>query len=388
MINQLQQHIVATFGTNKRVLAKAFEEALCERLWRQHIISSGVVRDARGKDLGKILSGLFIAYIAMKPVISDSLKTLWQDMLDHASDEFEDGQPFMFDLFGFVVMIPVSDGSAVIAFDTADRDRRRDDIFRQVMSQSFSARRHITFRQKGNKAFWIFFPGSVDVLFDGWIGNIFPQHVQQVILPFSVEQFVWDVRERFPFSFWGDTAGSHEDMKVWVVMAGPAGSLQNDNVADIKVNTSIGPQDILQTGMTCPHEWAEQIAIAIEPGVKEIRHGQDDMLVCYTGYEPSSDVIGPSIGVDFGARQTEAGFTCEGDAAGFSTKWATVLYKAHLFRVAAVQHFLHCLVVFWAVVTRIKFLELIPVALKNTLKGVLVNAFHGSPLRTTIDGLT
>ncbi len=73
MINQLQQHIVATFGTNQRVLAKAFEEALCERLWRQHIISSGVVRDARGKDFSKIFSGLFIAYIAMKPVISDSL---------------------------------------------------------------------------------------------------------------------------------------------------------------------------------------------------------------------------------------------------------------------------------------------------------------------------
>ncbi len=388
MINQLHQHIVATFVTNQRVLAKAFEEALGEGLWRQYIISSGVVRDVRGKDFSKIFSGFFIAYIAMKPVISDSLKTLWQDMLDHASDEFEDGQLFMFDLFGFVVMIPVSDGSAVIAFDTADRDRRRDDIFRQVMSQPFSARRHITFRQKSNKAFWIFFPGSVDVLFDGWIGNIFPQHVQQVILPFSVEQFVWDVRERFPFSFWVDAAGSHEDMKVWVVMAGPAGSLQNDNVADIKVNTSIDPQDILQTGMTCPHEWAEQIAIAIEPGVKEIRHGQDHMSVGYTGQKASAYEIRPPISIDLGARQAEAGFTCEGDAAGFSTKWATVLYKAHLFRVTAVQHFLHCLVVFWAVVTRMDLLELIPVVLKNTLKGVFVNAFHGSFPRTTIDGLT
>ena len=74
---------------------------------------------------------------------------------------------------------------------------------------------------------------------------------------------------------------------MWVVMAGPAGSLQNDNVADIKVNTSIGPQDILQAGMSCPHEWAQQIAIAIEPGVKEIWHGQDDMSVCYTGYIPT-----------------------------------------------------------------------------------------------------
>jgi hypothetical protein len=33
-------------------------------------------------------------------------------------------------------------------------------------------------------------------------------------------------------------------------------------------------------------------------------------------------------------------------------------------------------------------LELIPVVLKNTLKGVFVNAFHGSFPRTTIDGLT
>ena len=67
---------------------------------------------------------------------------------------------------------------------------------------------------------------------------------------------------------------------------------------------------------------------------------------------------------------------------------ASVLYKAHLFRVPAVQHFLHCLVVFWVVVTRMDLLELIPVVLKNTLKGVLVNAFHGSLSRTTIDGLT
>ena len=64
----------------------------------------------------------------------------------------------------------------------------------------------------------------------------------------------------------------------------------------------------------------------------------------------------------------------------------TVLYKAHLFRVAAVQHFLHCLVVFWAVVERMDLLELIPVVLKNTLKGFLVNTFRGSPLRTTITG--
>jgi len=388
MINQLQQHIVATFGTKQWILAKAFEEALCKRLWWQYIISSGVVRDVRGKDLGKILSGLFVAYIAMKPVISDSLKTLGQDMLDHASDEFQDGQPFMFDLLGFVVMIPVSDESAVIAFDTTDRDRRRDDIFRQVISKPLSTRRHISFGQKGNKAFWIFFPGSVDIFFDGGIGNIFPQHVQQVILPFSVEQFVWDIREMFPFSFWIDAPGSHEDMKVRVVMAGPAGSLQNDNVADIKVHASIGSQDILQTGMTCLHEWAQQLAIAIEPGVKKIWHGQDDVSVCYTGYESSSDVVSPSIGVDFGTRQAEAGFTGESNAAGLATRWATVLYKAHLFRVAAVQHFLHCLVVFWAVVTKMDLLELIPVTLKNALKGVLVNAFHGSLPRTTIAGLT
>lgn len=122
--------------------------------------------------------------------------------------------------------------------------------------------------------------------------------------------------------------------------------------------------------------------------MKEIWHGQDDVPVRYTGYESSSDVIGPSIGVDFGTRQTETRFTGESNAAGFSTRWATVLHKAHLFGVAAVQHFLHCLVVFWAVVTRMDLLELIPVVLKNTLKGIIVNAFYGSQLQTTIDGLT
>ena len=150
-----------------------------------------------------------------------------------------------------------------------------------------------------------------------------------------------------------------------------------DHASD-EFETGVGLQNVFEAEITCLHEWAEQIAIAIEPGVKEIWHGQYDVPVCYTGYESSSDVVCPSVSVDLGTRQAKARFACEGNASGFSTRRAKVLYKAHLFRVATVQHFLHCLVVFCAVVARMDLLELIPLVLKNTLKGFLVNAFRGS----------
>ena len=139
--------------------------------------------------------------------------------------------------------------------------------------------------------------------------------------------------------------------------------------------------------MTCQHKRTEQRGIAIEPDVKEIWHGQYDVPVCYTGYESSSDVVGPSVSVNLGTRQAKARFAGEGDTAGFSTRRATVLYKAHLIRVAAVEHFLDVIVVIRVVVARINLLKQIPILCKDSLKCIFLKTIHGCHLRTTISNL-
>jgi hypothetical protein len=102
----------------------------------------------------------------MKPVITNSLKALWQDVLYHSPDELENGKVFMLDLSGFVITIPVVDGLAVIAFDPPYRDRRRDNILCQVLCQPLSTRWYLSILEKSDKALGIFSPSLVDVFFN------------------------------------------------------------------------------------------------------------------------------------------------------------------------------------------------------------------------------
>ena len=384
MIDQLQEHNVVAFGTKQRVFPEAFKEPLCERFWPKNAISSGIIGYVGREDIFDVFSALAVTNIAVKPIITDSLKSLWQDVLHHSSDELDGREGFMLDLARFVVVIPVADGFAIIFFDSAYRDRRRYNILCQVLCQSLSSRWHITLLQKSDEAFWIFFPCSVDVFGNRWIVYIFLEHFQKVVLPFSVHHLVGDVRDRVPLAIFINSPCGHEDMKMGVVMSGTSGGLQYDDVSDVEVDTGAGSKNIFETGMSCSHERTEQFGVAKEPGTEEFRHGQYDMAIGYTRQQPSSDEIGPSVGIALGTGKTEAGFAGEGNAAYFSTGATSVLHKAHLFGIAAAEHFVNSLIIVWTVKAWAKLLKRIPVIVENLLECVLINAFHRCFLRTTI----
>ena len=388
MRNQLQRHFVITLWAKQRVFAKAVEEALLKRLGRQHSVASGVGGYVGRDNLGKLFSDLLVSHIAVQSVITDSVKSLWQDVLDHPSHKLPCRESFMLDLSCFVIPIPITDRVAIILFNPANRDRRRNNILCQVLGQPLSAGWYFSGLQKSHKAFGIISPCQVDVFFNGRIGNIFSEHFQEMILPFFVHDFVGDIRNRLPLAVFVKSPGSHEDMKMGVIMAGSSGGLQDDNISDIELAAATGIENIFETPISCLHEGVEQFGITIKPGSQELRHGQDHMAVSDTRKETPSDEVGPLVNIDLGTREAKAGFAGEGNAAYFSTVAASVLNKAHLFGIAAVEHFLDSVVVVGTVKAWPKLFKRIPMIVENLFKCVFVNAFHGSLPQTTITGLT
>jgi len=375
-----------TLGAKQGVFAKAFKETLSKWFRRQHPVSSRIIGHLGRYNICKLFSHLLIAYIAVQSVIADSLKSFWQDMLCHSSDELEYGEGFMLNLSGFMVTVPVADRFSVIALDPSYRDGRRNNILCQILSQPLSAGWYFSGLKKGDKALGIISPGLIDVFFNGRIGNLFSEHFQEVVLPFSVHDVVWDIRNRFPLTVFVKSAGSHEDMEVRVIMAGSSGGLENNNVTHID-NPGASVENVFETGMSCPHEGTEQGRVAKEPGLEELRHGQDHMSISDAGQEASSDEIGPAVGVNLGTGKTKTGFAGKGNSAYFSTVAASVLDKAHLFRIAAVEHLLNSFVVVLTVKAWPELLKRIPVIVENLLKSVFVDAFHGCSQRTTITEL-
>ena len=73
-----------------------------------------------------------IAGVCVDAIIANALKAFWKDMLDHSADEDQDGVSFVFDLAGFMIAIPVTDGMSVVAFDAMNGDGWRDNIFGEI----------------------------------------------------------------------------------------------------------------------------------------------------------------------------------------------------------------------------------------------------------------
>ncbi len=384
---QLQRHFVITFWTKQRVFAETLEETLLKRLGRQNPVASGVGGYISRYDLRKLFSHLFVTCISVQSVITDSVKSLWQNVLNHTSDESEGRESFVFNLLGFVVTVPVADRFAVIPFNPANRDRRRDDIFCQVFRQPLSSGRYFTGLKESDKAFGILFPCPVDVFFDGRIGNVFSEHFKEMVLPFSVHHVVRDVGDILPLFQWIKPTGGHEYMKVRVVMAGATCGLKNDDVSDVEFDAGTGVENIFETGVAGSHERAQQSGIAIKPYSQELRHGQYYMSISYAGQQPSSDEVRPSVGIALGTGKTEAGFAGESDTPHLAALAASVLNKAHLVGITAVKHFLDGIVIIRTVETWMGLLKRIPMIVENLLEGVFVNAFHGCSLRTTITEL-
>jgi hypothetical protein len=176
-------------------------------------------------------------------------------------------------------------------------------------------------------------------------------------------------------------------MKMWVVMTGSSCGLKNDNVSNVEFCAVAGLEDIFETGVACPHEMAQECGIAIKPFMEEIRHCQHDMAISYPRQQTSADKVCPSVGIDLGAGKTKAGFAGESDTSYFTAVAASVLNKAHLFGVAAVQHFLDGIVIIGTVKFGMGLLKRIPVIIENLLKCIFINAFHSCSMGTTIPKL-
>ena len=122
-----------TLWTQQRVFTEAVDEALLKRLGRQNPVASGINGTVRRNALGQMFSDLLITHIAVESVISDSLKSFGQYMLNHPSDESQDWEGFVFNLSSFVIAIPVANGLTIVGFNSANGDRRGDNILCQIV---------------------------------------------------------------------------------------------------------------------------------------------------------------------------------------------------------------------------------------------------------------
>ncbi len=104
------------------------------------------------------------------------------------------------------------------------------------------------------------------------------------------------------------------------------------------------------------------------------------MSISYAGQKPPADEIRPSVGIPLCTGKAEAGFAGESDTSYLSAVATFVLHKAHLVGIAAVEHFLHGIIVIGTVKAWTELLKRIPMSVKNLLKCVFVDTFHGCPL--------
>ena len=209
MINQFQQHLVIALWTKQRVFSKAIEETLLKRFGRQYSVASMVGGHIIGNDLTDEFPHFLISDISMEAVITNSLKALWQNVLNHSSNELQDGESFVFNLSCFMVPVPVADGFTVVSLNSANRNRRRDDVLCQILCQPLSAWWHLSGLQESDKTLWIIFPCPIYVFFNGRIRNIFSDHFQEMILPFSMHHCIWDVSDIFPLLQWINSTCGH-----------------------------------------------------------------------------------------------------------------------------------------------------------------------------------
>jgi hypothetical protein len=107
--------------------------------------------------------------------------------------------------------------------------------------------------------------------------------------------------------------------------------------------------------------------------VEKIWDRKHDVAIDHARNEAAPNVVNPAVSIDFGAGQTEGGFTTEANAASFTTVKAAVLSIPHGFWVSTVEHFLNNSVVIFGVVARVFGLEFLPMVEENMFEGVFIN---------------
>ncbi len=118
-----------------------------------------------------------IAGVGVEAIVADALKTFWENMLDHAADEGQDGESLVFDLAGFMIAIPVADGMTVVAFDAVNRDGGRDNIFSEIESEAPAIGRGIALFDESDEAGRVIDPSLVNESVDGRGVELILDHV-------------------------------------------------------------------------------------------------------------------------------------------------------------------------------------------------------------------
>lgn len=135
------------------------------------------VRRQRGRQVwGEELTDEGIAGVCVDAIVADTLEAFWKDMLDHPSDEDQNGKRFVFDQAGFMIAIPVADSMSVIAFDAVNGNGRGNNIFGEIASEAPAVRRGIAFFDERDKAGRIIDPSLIDERVDGRGGELLPDH--------------------------------------------------------------------------------------------------------------------------------------------------------------------------------------------------------------------
>jgi len=176
-------------------------------------------------------------------------------------------------------------------------------------------------------------------------------------------------------------------MKMGVVPPGTSCGLQDDDIPDVEFDPRARVENVFETGMARSHEGTEPCGIAKKPDSEILRHGQDHMAIRDARQQSSCHKVGPTVGIHLGTGKTKAGLAGECNSAYFSAGAASVLNKTHLVRVAAAKHFIDRLIVVRIIKAWMALFECLPMVVKDSFERVLIDAFHGCSLRTTITEL-
>jgi len=109
------------------------------------------------------LKHLLVSDIAMKAVVSYSLESFWQDVLNHPTDKFVYRNCFMLNSSAFMVVIPVANFFSSVSFDASNRNWRRDNILCQVFFYTFASWRDFTLLDICHKSVRKLLPGFVNI---------------------------------------------------------------------------------------------------------------------------------------------------------------------------------------------------------------------------------
>ena len=119
MIHQFPVHGRLATRAEQRVAAKGLIEEPLEWFAGKNTVAVGIGWWVTRKELLHLMADGLVADVAVQAIIADPLKSLGQQVLDHATDESQDGQGLVLDGLSLMVFIPIANGGSVVLLDAS-----------------------------------------------------------------------------------------------------------------------------------------------------------------------------------------------------------------------------------------------------------------------------